>query len=407
MAQKPKKAPAVRRISGTTPRPAMTTKTFGKAPAKPADAPEEAKSSPAPAAAEAKPAEKKPVDTIDGLGNGQQVPASHVHASMMAQTILRDLPLDKIRDRGNQVRKELNSDTLNELKRSIERQGVLEPILVTSLNSEGYFTILAGHRRVAAARLAGLKTIPAVIRENPDVWNNETEKKWRIDQISENIHRENLNPVEIGQTLKELLDYGLSLSEMEVALSKSKSWISRFIQIAALPDYAQKYIAAYGVTSVPAYKLSQLAKEDPDAVKKLVFIGESEGIALTRADFEIDYETRYQAALMRLSGSGEETPQNIDEPRIKTTGDDDDDDGETPISKPVTPEKPRRPKKPAYEYYYLIKLEGQELLGTMKKPKYIRQDGRVEVTLDDYDLPHLVPPSAMHFMGVREKKERK
>ena len=43
----------------------------------------------------------------------------------------------------------------------------------------------------------------------------------------------------------------------------------------------------------------------------------------------------------------------------------------------------------------------------MKKPKYIREDGRVEVMLDDYDLPHLVPPSAMHFMGVREKKEHK
>ena len=129
----------------------------------------------------------------------------------------------------DQPRKSFDKDKLNELVESIRQKGVIQPILV---HKEGRrYIIIAGERRWRAAGLAGLKKIPAVVKEI------NTEKERLELAIIENIQREDLNSVELAKAYKSLIDtYGYTQEKLATHMGKSRSSIANTIRLLNLPN---------------------------------------------------------------------------------------------------------------------------------------------------------------------------
>lgn len=127
-----------------------------------------------------------------------------------------------------QPRKNFDEKALNELAISIKEHGVIQPIIV---KKEGYrYTIIAGERRWRASRLAGLKTIPCLIKEYSD-------KQISEIAIIENLQREDLNPIESARAIKNLMNqYNMTQEEVADKIGKSRSAITNTLRLLNLPD---------------------------------------------------------------------------------------------------------------------------------------------------------------------------
>jgi ParB family chromosome partitioning protein len=139
------------------------------------------------------------------------------------------VPIRAIRISGHQPRKNFPADALEELARSIQSKGILQPILVQSVGSDEY-TVVAGERRFRAAKMAGLMEIPVLIRSFSEL------EKTEIALI-ENLQREDLSPVEEAQGYKTLIDVG-SLTQEEVAqrVGKNRATVANSLRLLKLPD---------------------------------------------------------------------------------------------------------------------------------------------------------------------------
>ena len=134
----------------------------------------------------------------------------------------------------DQPRKEFDEDALLELADSIKQYGVLQPLLVTK--KDDYYEIIAGERRWRAAKLAGIKEIPVIIKEYTD---------QEIVEISliENIQRENLNPIEEAMAYKRLLEeFSLKQDEVAERVSKSRTAVTNSMRLLKLGDKIQQMI---------------------------------------------------------------------------------------------------------------------------------------------------------------------
>ena len=145
-----------------------------------------------------------------------------------------ELNITEIEPMLNQPRKIFDKEKLKELTDSIRENGVIQPILV--VKDENGYTIVAGERRWRAAKNAGLKEIPAIIKDYTDG------KKKQVALI-ENIQREDLNIIEIAKAIKELMDIdGYSQSEVAKITGKSLPTISNIMRLLKLPDKVLEYI---------------------------------------------------------------------------------------------------------------------------------------------------------------------
>ncbi|MFN2615785.1 MAG: ParB/RepB/Spo0J family partition protein [Thermoleophilaceae bacterium] len=142
---------------------------------------------------------------------------------------LRELPLELIRPNPRQPRRSFEESALAELAASIRSRGVLQPVVVAPLPG-GRFELVAGERRLRAARAAGLETIPAVVRQADD-WE-------RLDlALAENMARQDLNPVEQARACSMLVeDLGLTKGEVGRRVGRSRAAISNLIRLLDLPD---------------------------------------------------------------------------------------------------------------------------------------------------------------------------
>lgn len=129
----------------------------------------------------------------------------------------------------NQPRKTFDEESLKSMANSISMYGVLQPILLVK-SEGGRFLIIAGERRFRASLLAGLKTIPAIVRElSPQ----------QIQEISliENLHRENLNAIEAAEGIRELMEnHGLTQEEVAVRIGKSRPYVTNTLRLLQLPS---------------------------------------------------------------------------------------------------------------------------------------------------------------------------
>jgi ParB family chromosome partitioning protein len=169
-------------------------------------------------------------------GSDSPPPSADVPAPAPApggETGLRELPIDLLQRGKYQPRVDMREDTLAELAESIKAQGVVQPIVVRPLKHPGggetHYEIVAGERRWRAAQLAGLHSIPAVIRDIPD------EAAVAVSLI-ENIQRENLNPIEEARSLQRLVEeFGLTHADAAEAVGRSRVTVTNLLRLLELP----------------------------------------------------------------------------------------------------------------------------------------------------------------------------
>ena len=158
------------------------------------------------------------------LGKPKERPAQ---AAEVRDGDLKHLPIDLVQRGKYQPRTDMHEEALQELANSIRRQGVLQPIVVRPISSEKY-EIIAGERRWRASQIAGLDTIPAIIKPVSD------EAAIAMSLI-ENIQRENLNPIEEAMALKRLQDeFELTQQEVADAVGKSRATVTNLIRLIGL-----------------------------------------------------------------------------------------------------------------------------------------------------------------------------
>lgn len=153
-----------------------------------------------------------------------------------------------------QPRKNFDEDALLELSESIKQFGLLQPILVQQ--RKDYYEIIAGERRWRAAKLAGLKEVPVIIK-------NLTEQEIVEISLIENIQREDLNPIEEAQAYKKLLtEFNLKQDEVAERVSKSRTAVTNSMRLLKLSDEVQQMVINDMISTGHARAL--LAIEDPE-----------------------------------------------------------------------------------------------------------------------------------------------
>jgi len=146
-----------------------------------------------------------------------------------------ELPVERI-VAGDQPRKRFREEALKELAASIKEKGVLQPLIV-SPNGDGSYRLIAGERRLRAARMAGLKKVPAVIKKTTG------EDSLEIALI-ENIQREDLNPMETAHGMERLQkEFGLTQEAVADKLGKERASVANYLRLLKLPPEVQGYIA--------------------------------------------------------------------------------------------------------------------------------------------------------------------
>ena len=142
-------------------------------------------------------------------------------------TGVMEIEIDKIKANPNQPRKNFDEDALQELAASIKVHGIVQPILLNK-QSDGTYLIIAGERRYRAAKLCGLKVVPAVIK-------NYTDKQIKEISIIENLQREDLNPIEAARSIKELMEeYNLTQEVVSERIGKSRSNVANTLRLLTL-----------------------------------------------------------------------------------------------------------------------------------------------------------------------------
>lgn len=162
--------------------------------------------------------------------------------------------ITKVEPNREQPRKNFDEDALLELSESIKQFGLLQPILVQQ--RKDYYEIIAGERRWRAAKLAGLKEVPVIIK-------NLTEQEIVEISLIENIQRENLNPIEEAQAYKKLLtEFNLKQDEVAERVSKSRTAVTNSMRLLKLSDEVQQMVINDMISTGHARAL--LAVEDPE-----------------------------------------------------------------------------------------------------------------------------------------------
>lgn len=165
-----------------------------------------------------------------------------------------ELKVIEVEPNKKQARKEFNYKKLEELAESIKTFGVLQPIIVAK--KDGYYEIIAGERRWRASKLAGIKTIPAIIREDEDEENTHI-------SIIENVQRENLNAIEKAQGYKDAIEkYELSVEDFAKKIGKTKNAITDVLEILNLSDKVLELARKENLSEAGCKMLLEIEDED-------------------------------------------------------------------------------------------------------------------------------------------------
>ena len=167
------------------------------------------------------------------------------HAKTIGGETFLELNVDEINNNPMQPRLHIDEDELKDLTRSIKLHGLIQPIAVIKVGYDKYI-LKAGQRRWLAHKALGLKTIKAIVQEETILPKKENEKALFEIAIMENTHRDDLNPLELALSLRNAMDQNLykNLEELSIALSKSKSYVSKVLKVLSLEDVIIKDLEA-------------------------------------------------------------------------------------------------------------------------------------------------------------------
>ena len=191
-----------------------------------------------------------------GLGRGLDalIPTAITTAQGVAIADRDEVDINLIQPNSRQPRTVFDQEQLNELAASIKEVGILQPPVVRTL-SGGKYELIMGERRLRASKLAGLKTIPVIVRQTPD---NELLR----EALLENIHRSQLNALEEAAAYQNLLnDFGYTHDELANKIGKSRPVISNTLRLLNLPASVQRRIAAGVISAGHARALLSLTDE--------------------------------------------------------------------------------------------------------------------------------------------------
>ena len=166
--------------------------------------------------------------------------------------MLLEIPVDRVAFSRYQPRKACDQERLDELARSIEEVGLVQPIVVRPRN-DGWYELVAGERRLRAARQGGFDTIQAIVRDTSDLQSAEM-------ALLENLQREDLNPMEQAVAFQRLCSGGFHLTQDEIAkrTGKDRSTVANFLRLLKLPQEVQEMVAGGGLSLGHAKALMSL-----------------------------------------------------------------------------------------------------------------------------------------------------
>lgn len=145
------------------------------------------------------------------------------------------IDLDKILPNKNQPRKTFNNERLNELAESIKSKGIIQPVII-SRNTDGTYNLIAGERRWRAAKIAGLKELPCLIKDYSSQDSIEI-------ALIENIQREELNPLETAEAFDRLIkEFNITQEELSQRVGKERATIANYLRVLKLPKEVKDYI---------------------------------------------------------------------------------------------------------------------------------------------------------------------
>ena len=210
---------------------------------------------------------------------------------------LRNIPIDLIQRGKYQPRVEMNEAALEDLAASIKAQGVMQPIVIRSIAAQKY-EIIAGERRWRASQMAGLSSIPAVVKQVSD------EAAIAMSLI-ENIQRENLNPIEEAMALKRLQDeFELTQQEVASAVGKSRATVTNLMRLIGL--------------HIDVQKMLQVGKLEMGHARALLTLSETKQVEFAKPVANKGLSVRQTESLVRNVNTGSELDRkkSID-PNIK------------------------------------------------------------------------------------------
>ena len=217
-----------------------------------------------------------------GLGGGLSNLFGDAAAASLSENGAADsitqLPLTKIERNPNQPRKKFDQQALEELAESIRLHGVITPITVRHGEKDGYYQIIAGERRWRAARLAGLKEIPAMVLEA-------SEGEVMELALIENLQRQDLNPIEEAEGYDRLMQqFGLTQEEVANRVVKSRSAVANALRLLGLPDEVRTMVADGKLSGGHARAVLAVSDEDKrvEAARQMVGMSVRQAEALAK-----------------------------------------------------------------------------------------------------------------------------
>jgi ParB family chromosome partitioning protein len=170
---------------------------------------------------------------------------------------------DDIQPNPQQPRRDFDEEAMAELVVSVQENGVLQPIVVRPLaDTHGKFELVMGERRLRAAREAGLRTIPAVVKDTAD-------EQMLQEALLENLHRLQLTPLEEASAYQQLIeDFGVTHEELGLRIGRNRTTITNTIRLLRLPEHIQRKVASGVIT--PGHARAVLSVVDPELMDRLV-----------------------------------------------------------------------------------------------------------------------------------------
>ena len=206
----------------------------------------------------------KSAKKVLGRGLGALIPQKNATPSGHSGSAL-ELPIEQITPNPYQPRKTFNDAGIRELAESVRSHGIVQPLLVTRNGAK--YQLIAGERRFRAAKLAGLTTVPAIVKD-PIVGLGALEIA-----LIENIQREDLNPIEEAMAYQQLHDeFGLTQEEVARRVGKERSTVANSLRLLRLPEKVKKLVASMQLTMGHARALLSLqgTKRQEDLAERIV-----------------------------------------------------------------------------------------------------------------------------------------